>query len=143
MLARRDYSTKELSKKLNAKQYPPDEIEIVLADLAKAGLLSDLRFTENYISSRTKKGYGPLRITFELQSRGISQEMIAEALKITDNTWLTEIRLVWHKHFKGKIPKNFKDKAKQIRFLQYRGFTQEQIENALEYSQQQDPEARD
>ena len=143
MLARRDHSKLELTKKLNAKRYPPHEIEIVVSDLIQAGLLSDLRFTENYISSRRKKGYGPLRITFDLQSRGISHEMIAEELKIADNAWLAEARLVWQKHFKGKIPKNFKDKAKQIRFLQYRGFTQEQIENALEYSQQQDPEARD
>lgn len=130
-LARRDYSRQEITKKLASKGYPVSDIKIVVANLIEAGLMNEQRLVENYIYWRRQKGFGPLRIDIELQARGLSSEMIAEQLQITDNIWLIEAHKVWQKHFKGKLPDDFKHKAKQIRFLQYRGFTREQIEKAL------------
>lgn len=109
-----------------------DAIETVLTQLIQSGLLNEQRFVEHYIHFRLNKGYGPLRIKMELQARGLTSEMIAEQLKITDNAWFDEILKVWQKHFKGKIAKEPKLRAKQIRFLQQRGFTREQIESVLE-----------
>jgi regulatory protein len=57
--------------------------------------------------------------------------MIAKQLQITDNAWFTEARNVWQKHFKGKLPTDFESRAKQMRFLHYRGFTREQIESVF------------
>lgn len=102
-----------------------------MTNLVQEGWINELRFTDNYIHSRRIKGYGPLRIARELQTRGISAEMIAEQLQITDNAWFTEAQKVWQKHFKGQLPSDFKLRAKQIRFLQYRGFTREQIEGVF------------
>lgn len=130
-LARRDYSQHEITKKLKAKAYSTQAIAIIITKLAQAGLINEQRFTENYIHWRKAKGFGPLRIAAELQARGILPEKIAEQLQITDNAWLTEARKVWQKQFKGKFADDFKQKAKQIRFLQYRGFTQEQIKSVL------------
>ena len=130
-LARRDYSQHEIAQKLKAKAYSAQAISTIITKLAQAGLINEQRFTENYIHWRRAKGFGPLRISAELQARGILPEKIAEQLQITDNAWLTEVRKVWQKHFKGKLPDNFKHQAKQIRFLQYRGFTREQIESVL------------
>src|SRR4029077_14436536 len=96
-------------------------------DLNRSGLLNDARFTENYIRWRRGKGFGPVRISLELQARGISDEVIAEQLKITDNAWFADARKLWQKHFKNQRNSDFATRAKQIRFLQYRGFTQEQI----------------
>jgi len=129
-LTRRDYSQKELLQKL-ARQYPIDDIRQVLATLTEVGLINEKRYTENYINYRRQKGYGPERITRELEMRGIPAEMIAEELKITDNAWQQALERLWQKHFKGQQPTNFKTKAKQMRFLYYRGFTQEQIEELL------------
>lgn len=95
------------------------------------GLINEQRFTENYIFWRQQKGYGPLRISAELQARGISSEMIAKQLQITDNAWFAQAQKAWQKQFKGKTPSDLKLRAKQIRFLQYRGFTREQIENVI------------
>jgi regulatory protein len=108
----------------------------VIDEMVQSGLISDSRFTESYIHWRRGKGLGPLRISQELQKRGISAEMIAKHLQITDNAWFAEVRNVWQKHFKGKLATNFKSLAQQMRFLQYRGFTREQIESvvALDYS---------
>ncbi|RDI42810.1 regulatory protein RecX [Aquicella lusitana] len=130
-LSRRDYSQQEIRQKLKAKSCTPDEIETLIADLLQAGLINDLRFAENFVYWRSKKGYGPHRIAAELQARGIADDVIAEKLSVPADVWLAEIHKVWQKHFKGKQPTNFKERAKQIRFLQYRGFTREQVDSVL------------
>lgn len=131
LLTRRDHSQQELAQKLHIKGHASEDITQVIDHLLQAGLLNDARFAENYIHQRRRKGYGPKRIYLELQARGIIEEVIAEHLNITDNAWFIEVQHVWKKHFKGKLPTDFKAKAKQMRFLQYRGFTQEQIEHVL------------
>lgn len=129
-LGRRDYSQHEIIQKLRLKKYPADSCKTVVAQLASAGLINEQRFTENYTHWRQGKGFGPIRIMQELQARGIPAEMIAEHIKITDNAWLIAAQGVWRKHFKS-VPSDIKLRFKQMRFLQYRGFTREQIEYAL------------
>jgi len=131
-LARRDYAERELAKKLKTKGYPTEEITPLIANLAKSGLINEHRFTENFIHWRRARGYGPLRISMELQERGIAEEMIAQLLDITDNNWLTDAQRVWQKQFKGNKPDDFKERAKHMRFLQYRGFTREQINSVFQ-----------
>jgi regulatory protein len=133
-LAQRDYSQQEIRQKLKSKQniaLNEIEIDIILSDLMQAGFINESRYTENYIRYRRVKGYGPVRISLELQVRGIKDEMIAEHLKITDNAWFVEARHVWRKRFKMGQAADIKQRAKQMRFLQYRGYTQEQIKYAL------------
>lgn len=132
MLARRDHSLSELTTKLLAKGFPAAEIHTIVNHLSQSSLINESRFVENFIRWRRNRGYGPERINLELQARGISAEMIAEQLDIADNAWLTEASKVWKKRFKGKLPEDFKNRAKQMRFLQYRGFTREQIANLFE-----------
>lgn len=131
MLTRRDYSQQEIRQKLLVKGFFSHDIDAILSDFVQTGLINEARFIENYIHWRRAKGYGPLRISMELQGRGIATEMIAEHLDITDNAWFIDAHHVWHKHFKGKLPTDFKHRVKHMRFLQYRGFTREQIEYAL------------
>jgi regulatory protein len=131
-LSRRDYSCHELTQKLKAKGYTPAEYTPIITELLASKLINESRFTENYIHWRRTKGYGPLRISLELQKRGIPQEMIAQHLQITDNAWLAEAHKVWQKRFKGHAGNDFNARAKQMRFLQYRGFTQEHIENVID-----------
>lgn len=132
MLTRRDYSSYEITQKLKVKGFPIADIGTVVADLCQSGLINELRYVENYIHWRRNRGYGPQRIFMELQIRGITPETIAEQLEIADNAWFIEARKVWQKHFKGKLPNDFKTKAKQMRFLQHRGFTREQIESVFD-----------
>ena len=134
LLNRRDYSQYEIIQKLSIKGYQRDDIQAALSPLIAAGLINEPRYAENYIYWRRTKGYGPLRILRELEIRGIPAEMIAEVLNITDNAWLIEIRRIWQKQFKGYLPTDFKSRAKQMRFLQYRGFTQVQIDSLFKYT---------
>lgn len=129
MLARRDYTQHEITQKLKP-HYAMEDIAVVLAELVQAGYINESRFLENYICWRRAKGYGPLRIIMELEARGIMPERIAEQVEITDNAWMIGAQKTWQKHFKSK-PTDFKSKAKQMRFLQYRGFTQEQIKSVF------------
>lgn len=131
-LSRRDHSRTELAQKLRRKHYSLDAIDRLLTDLAQAGFLSDQRFAENYCYSRRTKGYGPLRITLELEARGVHADIITDIINLSDNTWLTEAQQLWRKRFKATLPTDYKTRAKQMRFLQYRGYTQEQIEFVIE-----------
>lgn len=128
LLARREHSAKELLRKLQAKKFAVAEIQSVVDQLEKENLLSHTRFIENFIHYRRSKGYGPLRIQAELIERGIAEDLIEHHLDISDNAWAFEARQVWQKRFKNTMPTDFKTRAQQMRFLQYRGFTREQIE---------------
>lgn len=132
LLARREYSVSQLQQKLLQKGYLDEDVQKVINEFIASGTISDRRYTESLIRYRQSQGYGPLRVRQELQSRGIPQEMIEDHLDITDNAWFLEISRVWRKKFKGQYPATLKDRGKQIRFLQYRGFTHAQIEAVLE-----------
>lgn len=129
MLARRDYTQYEIIQKLKLR-YAIEDISTVIIELVQAGYINESRFSENYLRYRRAKGYGPLRIIMELEARGITPEMIAEQVEITDNAWVLEAQKTWQKHFKSK-PTDFKSKAKQMRFLLNRGFTREQIKSVF------------
>lgn len=129
MLARREHSERELMRKLRKRGFVEADIHQLLDALLKEKLLSNDRFVESYIHHRRSKGLGPLRIQAELIERGISEELIEHQLKITDNAWFAEVRRVWQKRFKNHLPEDFKSRMQQVRFLQYRGFTSEQIES--------------
>lgn len=130
-LTRRDHSEFELAQKLTNKKHASTTILAVIEDLKRANYLNDQRFAERYCHFRRERGFGPLRIIAELQARGISSETIAQVIQIADNEWLIAAHHLWRKRFKGKRPDDFTRRAKQMRFLQYRGFTREQIDNAL------------
>ena len=132
LLACREHSELELCRKLIKKGFEEIYIRQLINDLTQENLLNQHRFVENYIHYRRRKGFGPIKIQAELFERGISEELIDHHLKIKDNAWFSEVRAVWQKHFKNKMPEDFKIRAKQMRFLYSRGFTIEQIESVFD-----------
>ena len=131
LLARREHSTTELLHKLIKKNFVEKDINAVLTILSQENLLSDHRFTETFVAYRRRLGYGPLYIQAELKNRGVTEDIIQHYLKVSADSWLDIIRNVWHKRFKGRVPTDYKSRAQQMRFLQYRGFTTEQINSHL------------
>jgi regulatory protein len=132
LLARREHSQFELRRKLKAKGYAKNLIDNVLRDLIKENLQSDQRFAENYIAMRTRRGFGPFRITVELRERGINDDIIDQFTKKNDEYWNTEAMRVREKKFGTEAPISLIECIKQEKFLQYRGFSTEQIKSALE-----------
>jgi regulatory protein len=131
LLTRREHTCQELRQKLQHKGFSPELAEQVTEDLRQEGLVSDERFAESYLRSRIDKGYGPVRIQYELRQRGASDDIIAATVIEDDPDWLERARRVREKRFGHKLPKDIKDKLKQQRFLQYRGFTQQQLKYAV------------
>lgn len=99
----------------------------VVEQLRDEGLQSDDRFTEAYVHGRVQRGYGPVRIRLELRERSISDELIALHLEINDPHWNEEVRHLREKKYGKVLPSSYQEKMKQSKFLQYRGFTSEQI----------------
>jgi regulatory protein len=132
LLARREHSQLELRTKLAAREYSPEEIEATVTALVADGLLSDERFAEAYITARIRTGQGPVRIRGELKKRGVGAEIIGMHLDDTGLEWHSLAREVRSKKFGEGMPVEFKEKAKQMRFLEYRGFTSEQIRQAFD-----------
>lgn len=122
LLARREHSQQELRAKLLLREFAREEIEQILQILKQENLQSDVRFAESYTRMRINRGYGPLRIGMELQQRGVDSDLIAANLAQDNEFWLDKMDEVKRKKFGNKIAKDFPEKAKQMRFLQYRGF---------------------
>jgi len=130
-LARREHSRKELYIKLQRKGCGEPVAEQVLDQLERERLLSDDRFIESLMQVRRRRGYGPLRIRQELQEKGVAPEAIERWLDVGSRDWIEDLKRVRHKKFGGILPKGYAERATQARFLQYRGFTFEQIQQVL------------
>lgn len=130
-LARREHSYWELQQKLLTKSENKQAIIAVLDKLKNEKLLDDVRFAESYLRMRSNRGYGPIRIQHELHHRGISEIITDEIIDNMKNEWPALIIAVRKKRFGTVLPKDFNERAKQMRFLEYRGFTHEQIKAAF------------
>lgn len=126
-LANREHSALELTRKLHKAGFDASEIEDTITQLQQAGLQSDQRYAESFVNSRANRGYGSVRIGMELKERGVSSDIITASLQQADIDWFALATEVRCKRFGEQSPEDFKSRAKQQRFLQYRGFTHEQI----------------
>ncbi|MBM4195941.1 MAG: regulatory protein RecX [Gammaproteobacteria bacterium] len=126
LLARREHSRAELREKLAAREYAAAEIDAALDRLTGEGLADDDRFVTAYVSSRIRRGYGPIRIRAELVERRVASDLVASALAGIDD-WEARARDVRRRRFGEAAPTDYVERAKQSRFLEYRGFTAAQI----------------
>ena len=126
-LSRREHSQAELREKLAAREIEPEIILLTVEKLASDGLVSDERFAAALVAVRIRKGQGPVRIRAELKKRGVSAELAQLHVYDAGHDWIAQASDVRSKKFGLTVPAEFKDKAKQMRFLEYRGFCTEQI----------------
>ncbi len=133
LLARREHSAAELAGKLAARGVPTEVLEALISRLVDERLQSDTRFAEAYIRLRSGKGYGPLRIQQELQARGVADETVKQGLSECETDWYALAGEVRHKRFGAAMPQDYREKARQMRFLQYRGFDNEHIQATLDW----------
>lgn len=127
LLARRDHSILELSQKLT--RYTEDKLLIVevIQELKDLGFLDDARFADMFISARISRGKGPIKIQQDLLLKGLDSELIEKKLENYSAEWLAMAENVRRKKFGSTKPADFISRAKQMRFLQYRGFLVEHI----------------
>ncbi|MBI3222414.1 MAG: recombination regulator RecX [Nitrosomonadales bacterium] len=145
-LARREYSRAELRGKL-LQHVQADEdsepssdsggdLDALLDDLTARGWLSDARAATQLLHAKRSR-FGSQRITHELRQKGIPEELISAALPALKESELETAREVWRKRF-GTLPQDASEKAKQMRFLQSRGFSMEVIFRVLKTAEVED-----
>jgi regulatory protein len=129
LLARRDFASAELRAKLCSKGFEEAAAEQVIVELAARGVLDDRRFAENYINWHSGRGQGPVRIAAQLRSCGLPEGLVDAAI-VSGPDWYALARRVRSAKFGRQPPASWADKARQARFLQYRGFSSDHIRTA-------------
>lgn len=140
LLSRREHSTEELKRKLAAKGHPAASIETVLDKLGQKKWVSDERFTTNYVHYHARRGQGPVRIRAELRQQGITDSQIQQEVGAAERDWNQLAGEVRRRKFGDQLPSTAAERAKQARFLQYRGFNSDQIRAALKFDPDMDDE---
>ena len=131
LLSRREHSRKELFLKLINRFESQEEINLTLDKLEGKNLLSDSRFAEEYVQARRKKGFGPIKISAELEKRGVYETLISKEIDKFDD-WEKIAELSFKKKFPNGVSKDFRKLQKQKNFLSNKGFTFYQIESVLD-----------
>ncbi len=129
LLARRDWLTGELGARLHSAGGDSQAIAGVIAELVQERLLDDTRYAERYVASRAERGQGPLRIAADLASLGAARDLIEAAIEAGPD-WRAVASAVRRRKFGDGPPDSWAEKARQARFLQYRGFSSDHIRAA-------------
>ena len=119
----------ELAARLRTAGYAADTADAVLAELTAGGVVDDRRFAENYVNWHAGRGQGPARIAADLRGRGVSEALIDAALA-SGPDWQALARRARRGKFGPQPPASWAERARQARFLQYRGFSSDHIRAA-------------
>jgi regulatory protein len=130
LLARRDFASGELRRKLEERGFVADVVTAVLAELTEERKLDDARFAANFVAYHAERGQGPVRIRKELRDLGVAEGLIEEAFAAGPD-FRVLARQVRQRKFGAAVPEEWAEKARQARFLQYRGFSSDHIRAAL------------
>ena len=131
LLARREHGWVELTRKLRQRGAPDELIEAALERLTQEGLLSEARYLQAYIAYKARAGYGPLRIREALSQRGLNRGDIEQALREAQVDWSEQLQQVWQRKFAAALPRDPRERAKQVRFLSYRGYPSDLVARLL------------
>jgi len=130
LLARREHSRAELMRKLETAGFAREDIAPLLDEFETKNWLSDQRFAESYVADHRARA-GSIKLAYDLRQRGVSDSIIEGVLSDNRDSEFERARNVWQKKF-GAAPIDMTDKARQMRFLQSRGFTPEVIRRAID-----------
>ncbi len=130
LLARRDFASGELAARLQEDGFPATAVAAVIADLTAGRILDDARFATQYVAYHADRGQGPRRIAMDLSARGVAPLHIEVAVA-AGTDWAALAREVRIRRFGMAPPQTWAEKARQGRFLQYRGFSSDHIRSAL------------
>ncbi|OJZ19717.1 MAG: recombination regulator RecX [Thiobacillus sp. 65-29] len=129
LLARREHTRAELARKLAAGGFAAEDVRPLLDEFEARTWLSDRRFAESWVADHRDRS-GAIKLAFELRQHGVPEALIDDVLADQRDNEAARARSVWEKKF-GVPPANPADRAKQMRFLQGRGFALDVIQHIL------------
>ena len=130
LLAQRDHPSGALLAKLEKQGFHAAAARAAVTELTEEGILNDARYAANYVSYHAGRGQGPLRIAADLRALGVPSELIEAALAAGVD-WRALVQEVRIRKFGAEVPAGPAARARQARFLQYRGFSSDHIRLAL------------
>ncbi len=130
LLAGRDFASAALRERLVRQGFEPGLVAAALAELAAERAIDDARYARHFVAHHADRGQGPARITADLAARGVRRELIDAALEEGPD-WSALARQVRVRRFGRDPPGSWAERARQARFLQYRGFSSDHIRSAL------------
>jgi len=136
LLARREHSRAELVRKLEQAGFDTSDIQPLLDEFEQKNWLSDQRFAESYVADHRARA-GSVKLAYDLRQRGVSDSIIEVVLSENRDSEIDRAREVWKKKF-GSAPADAREKSRQIRFMQSRGFAPSTINQMF-----RDPNAAD
>lgn len=120
LLARREYARAELQQKLLAKGGAAEEVRLLLDALIAQGYLSDVRYAQVAVAHKSKS-FARRHIVESLRAKGLARADIETALTEAAIDDDAALRALWQRRF-GRAPVDTRDEARQVRYLQARGF---------------------
>lgn len=132
LLAHREHSLGELRQKLQRRFDDAAMLETELQKLVEENLQSDERFAESFARQRAGRGYGPARVRQGMREKNLSDVAIARAFESAELDWWALAESAFRKKFGEPGRVDLKEKARRIRFMQYRGFSADHYEHLLD-----------
>jgi len=123
MLARREYSQRELRARLEHAGCDEAESESALRTLQKQHYQDDDRFGEMIVRARVGQGYGPARIQAELRSHGLGDAAIRALIHGADADWEGLAAAQLRKKYGSRPVADHAERGKRAAFLLRRGFS--------------------
>ena len=130
LLARREHASAELLARLAERGFDGDTCQAVVADLTDEHLLDDQRYAGAYVRAHAARGQGTRRLRQDMAEAGLPETLIEQAL-VEGPDWHQLARHTRQRKFGQEVPADWAERARQSRFLQYRGFSTDHIRSAL------------
>ena len=115
----------ELARKLAPHAAEGEDVDALLDALAAKGWLNEARYAEQVIRAKSRR-FGPLKVAHLLRAKGVDEETIAVGLRAAGVDGVSSIEAVWKSRFRA-LPADEREKARQVRFLQARGFAFDEV----------------
>lgn len=123
LLSQREHACAELLSKISKRiDLTQAELDQILKQLQALGYIEDARYIDTMVRSAIARGRGPMKIQYDLRQKGVDDALVSAALDEADIDWVSLAAEQRQKKFGDQIPKDFKERARQSRFLAGRGF---------------------
>lgn len=134
LLAKKDYTEAEIRQKFLLREMDKGEAEEAILLLRKKCFVNDERYTENFI--KLHRSRGSVRIKYELIKRGVSEDVITQALAhLSRNEQVEraqEVAVAWINKKQGQFQDKYKLKANLVAKLSRQGFPYDVAMEAIE-----------
>ena len=130
-LSRREYCAREMVDKLVFKGAPRELAHSAVDRLCEQGMICEQRFAREFLRARVRKGYGPVRIEYELTQRGVAEHLASKCVGESSTDWREVLKRIVERKYHNRPATSFNEWAKRANFLKNRGFTAEQISESL------------